>query len=76
MTSKEIMLKRIDQHHVRVEYFNRLKSLMRAIPGSEIIMKKGEHHITWPVYELQRGEEVLATVLTSGSKFLNHWFRS
>lgn len=74
MNSKEIMLKSINQHRVRVEYFNRLKSLMRSTPGSEIVMSKGEYHITWPIYELKRGEEVLATVLTSG-KFLNHWFK-
>lgn len=76
MTFKEKLMQRLDQHRVRIEYFNQLKSLMRTMPGSEIVMDTERSYVTtWPVYKLVRNKQILAEVSTSGSVFLNHWFR-
>lgn len=69
----EALKRRLDQHKVRIDYFRELRTLHRNMPGSEIKSSK-DSHLTWPKYQLVKGEEVIASVYTSGSMFLNHWF--
>lgn len=64
------------EHQTRIEYRNRLVTLHKSIPGSKLSYESRFSHHVWPdlVLRDKKGNEI-ASVCTTGSVFLNHWFQ-
>lgn len=59
----------------RTEYRNRLVSLMRSIPGSKLTYERRHMHHVWPDLVLRdKHGKYIASVCSTGSFVLNHWF--